>query len=200
VLLPLMHIPSEPPFAGPDATDEALVRGMARGERDALGWLYDRYASLLLAAAIRFLKNLPQAEDLVHDVLMEAWSRADAYQSTRGTVRTWLLIRLRSRALDRIRKERRAPIDAHANPQARRAETAADSDPMRETERSRVRAAVEKLPEGQRLVLALAYFEGLTSTEIAARLEIPLGTVKSRTAAGLTKLRRAMRLATPRRS
>lgn len=164
---------------------------MARGDREALGQLYDRYASLLLATGRRILGSRREAEDLVHDVMMEAWKKSELYSPDRGTVRTWLLVRLRSRALDRCRRQRRfgtepltdEPGDEHASPQ---------SDPDRGTERRRAVEAVRALPPRQREVLELAYFAGLSSSEIADTLKIPIGTVKSRTAAGLGKLRASL--------
>ncbi|MCA9718428.1 MAG: sigma-70 family RNA polymerase sigma factor [Myxococcales bacterium] len=178
---------------GPDtatASDEDLVGAMARGNGDALGRLYDRYAALLLATASRILRHPQRAEDLVHDVLMEAWRKAGSYRRERGSVRTWLLVRLRSRALDRIRSEQRARVDTVPSPP--RVVDTVHGDPALNMERAQVRTAVASLPVAQREVLELAYFGGLSSREIAHQLGIPVGTVKSRTAAGLGKLRSAL--------
>ncbi len=174
-----------------DPSDADLVRAMARGNREALGTLYDRYAGLMLAAAGRILRHPQRAEDLVHDVLMEAWRKADSYRRDRGSVRTWLLVRLRSRALDRLRSEQRARVDSVPSPPRGHDQDGA-GDPARNVERTRVRSAVAALPSRQREVLELAYFAGLSSREIAVELGIPVGTVKSRTAAGLGKLRVAL--------
>jgi RNA polymerase sigma-70 factor (ECF subfamily) len=173
-------------------TDPELILAMASGDNEALGVLYDRHGALLLATAGRILGSQREAEDLVHDVLIEAWQKAADYERARGSVRTWLMIRLRSRALDRWRRSNRTRIETM---EARHLEDllpAHADDPGRSLDDARVRRAVEALPVPQRHVLELAYFEGLSATEISERLEIPVGTVKSRTAAGLAKLRAAL--------
>jgi len=169
--------------------DPELVQAMASGDSDALGILYDRHGALLLATAGRILGSLREAEDLVHDVLLEAWQKAGDYERTRGSVRTWLLIRLRSRALDRWRRSNRTRVETMEASYLEDLIPAHADDPGRSLDDARVRRAVHGLPGTQRQVLELAYFEGLSASEIAERLEIPVGTVKSRTAAGLAKLR-----------
>jgi RNA polymerase sigma-70 factor (ECF subfamily) len=123
---------------------------------------------------------------------MEAWQKAGDYDRARGSVRTWLLIRLRSRALDRWRRAGRIRILAMEDQTLDELLPAAAGDPGQSVDHARVRHAVRDLPEAQRQVLELAYFEGLSASEIAERLAIPIGTVKSRTAAGMTKLRAAL--------
>ena len=165
---------------------------MARGDNNALGVLYDRHCAILLATAVRVLGDRREAEDVVHDVLLEAWQKASDYDRGRGSVRTWLLVRLRSRALDRLWRVSRTRV------QTMEARTLDDflpalaDDPGQALDHARVRRAIEDLPEPQRRVLELAYFEGLSSAEVADQLAIPVGTVKSRTAAGLARLRAAM--------
>jgi len=171
-------------------SDEALVQAMANGDREALGCLYDRYASILLAVGQQLLAARREAEDLVHDVLLEAWRRAGDYDARRGTVRAWLVMRTRSRALDRRRSagaQRTVPLADE-----RMAEAVGDEDPSLASDRARVRRALESLPDDQRRVIELGYFEGLSSSEIATRLSAPIGTVKSRVAAALAKLRIAL--------
>jgi RNA polymerase sigma-70 factor (ECF subfamily) len=171
--------------------DIELIEEAARGEADALSALYDRFSGLLLTMAIRMLGDRAMAEDLVHDVFMEVWRNASRYDRSRGTVRTWVLVRLRSRALDRLRSassRREVPTD-DVTPR----EAAPDlEDPALEPDRAAVRVALAELPEEQRKVLELSYFHGLSSSEIAERMGSPLGTVKSRTAAALAKLRTVM--------
>lgn len=173
-------------------TDPELVSAMARGDSDALGVLYDRYCPTLLATAVRILGGQREAEDLVHDVLMEAWQKAGDYDRARGSVRTWLLVRLRSRALDRWRRAGRIKVQTMEERTLDDVLPAPAEDPGQSLDFANVRRALRELPEPQRQVLELAYFEGLSSTEVAERLDIPVGTVKSRTAAGLAKLRAAM--------
>jgi RNA polymerase sigma-70 factor, ECF subfamily len=168
--------------------DETLVFAIARGDRSAMAALYDRYAPLLMAVATRIVGNRVQAEDLLHDVLLEAWHRAGEYDPERGTVRAWLVTRVRSRALDeRMGSARRAELVRPKLPSLEHAmqgadESAADSD--------RVRREVACLPRDLEAVIDLAYFEGLSAVEIGARLKIPAGTVKSRLARAMALLRR----------
>ncbi len=173
-------------------SDPELVLAMASGDSDALAVLYDRHGALMLATAARILGGQREAEDLVHDVLLEAWQKAGDYERARGSVRTWLLIRLRSRALDRWRRANRTRVETMEARQLEDLLPARADDPGLSLDHARVRRAVLELPESQRHVLELAYFEGLSATEIAERLAIPVGTVKSRTAAGLTRLRAAL--------
>ena len=130
-----------------------------------------------------------EAEDILHDVFLEAWRTAVDYDPTRGRVRTWLAIRMRSRCLDRqksARVSRLAGDDSVLDRVA--AEGSVDAAP----DQSRVRAAVDDLSDDQRQVIELAYFEGLSCSEIATHTSTPIGTVKSRMAAAMNKLRSAM--------
>src|SRR5882672_2218426 len=167
-----------------DAEDEALVVAMADGDRGALATLYERHASLLMGLALRIVREKREAEDLLHDVFLEAWRTAKDFDPKRGRVRTWLAIRMRSRALDLQKSARvsRNTGDAGLDVMVDEAE---GSSP----DHGRVRSALAELGQDQRKVLELAYFEGLSCTEIAERVAIPVGTVKSRIAAGLDRLR-----------
>lgn len=173
------------------AEERAWVAAAARGDERALSKLYDRYASLLMAVAVRILSDRREAEDLLHDVFLEAWRHAKTYDPSRGTVRAWLVVRCRSRALDRVRAAGRAKVVLSDAPQAPdRADSRAD--PSLAADRRVVRSALAALPDEQRRVLELGYFGGLSSSEIAAELDIPIGTVKSRVARGLAALRRGL--------
>jgi RNA polymerase sigma-70 factor (ECF subfamily) len=171
--------------------DADLVAALARGDKQALGVLYDRHAAVLLALGRRLLGgDRGQAEELVHDVFLEAWMHAAEFDPSRGSVRAWLVTRARSRALDR-----RAARARHA----RLAEQAAltDDGPRPEDaalplDAARVRGALARLPAELVAVLELAYFEGLSSSQIAEALDVPIGTVKSRTARALAELREAL--------
>ena len=167
-----------------DAEDEALVVAMAAGDRAALAALYERHAGLLLGLALRIVREKREAEDLLHDVFLEAWRAAKDFDPKRGRVRTWLAIRMRSRALDLQKSARvsRNTGDAGLDVMVDEAEA---SSP----DHGRIRTALAELGQDQRKVLELAYFEGLSCTEIAERVAIPVGTVKSRIAAGLDRLR-----------
>lgn len=172
------------------AGDAALVAAIAAGDRDALARLYDAYGPLLFGLARRMLGSAAAAEDLIHDVFLEVWLHAAEYSPDRGSVPAWLTIRTRSRALDRLGKSSR---DARAVERAGKElpEAPAAEGPAA-VDGARVRRAALSLPEELVAVLDLAYFEGLSSSEIAERLSTPIGTVKSRMARALGLLRQAL--------
>ena len=169
-------------------TDPELVRLCARGDREALGALYDRHAGGLLAVARKMLSSDREAEDLVHDVFVETWRRAGDYDPERASVRTWLVLRTRSRCLDLLKAPARL----------RRSEWPAEEprgeppDSSRIADAARVRGEIARLPDDHREVLLLAYFEDLSMSEIAARLGLPIGTVKSRCARALGRLKEVL--------
>jgi len=167
-----------------DAEDEVLVAAMAAGDRAALATLYERHGSLLLGLALRIVREKREAEDLLHDVFLEAWRTAKDFDPKRGRVRTWLAIRMRSRALD-VQKSARVSRNTGDGG----LELLVDQADAASPDHGRVRSALAELSADQRRVLELAYFEGLSCTEIAERIAIPVGTVKSRIAAGLDRLR-----------
>src|SRR5262245_16978744 len=179
--------------------DRALMARVEARDADALAELYDRYGGRLLGLAQRILGRGGEAEEVLQEVFLFAWRSAAAFDPARGTVRTWLLIATRSRAIDRLRT-RRSPsrpevrsleeVPVADSPAAPDDVEAASAD--REWE-SLCRQAVGQLPDDQRRALELAYFEGLTHQEIAARTATPLGTVKTRVRLGLMKLREHMR-------
>jgi RNA polymerase sigma-70 factor (ECF subfamily) len=170
--------------------DAGLVAAMARGDRDAMAALYERHSGVLLGLAMRIVKNRREAEDLLHDVFLEVWRSAKDFDPKRGRVRTWLAIRMRSRALDLQKSARvsRNAGDAGLDVLVDDAESASALG-----DHARIRAALVELGPDQRRVLELAYFEGLSCTEIAERVAIPVGTVKSRIASGLERMRDRLR-------
>src|SRR5215208_4099212 len=160
---------------------------MVKGDRDALSELYERHSGLLLGLAMRIVRERREAEDLLHDVFLEAWRTAKDFDPRRGRVRTWLAIRMRSRALD-LQKSARVSRNAGDGG----LDTLVDESEGASPDHRRVRRALAELAQDQRRVLELAYFEGLSCTEIAERVAIPVGTVKSRIAAGLDRLRNGL--------
>ena len=171
-------------------SDVELIAEVARGDRHALATLYDRHGGLMRTIAQRMLREAPEAEDTVHDVFLEVWQRAGDYDPARSTVRKWMLLRLQSRCLDRLRRaERREMGLRRAEPAASESEPARQGDAL---DGQRVLGALACLRSSQRRALVLTYFYGMSSREIAVRLGVPVGTVKSRISAGLAHLRRAM--------
>ena len=178
-----------------DKGDVTLMSGAAAGDRDCLAALYDRYAPALLAIGRRILGDRREAEDLLHDVFIEVWRQAADYDEARGSVRAWLIMRMRSRALDRRKSAavaRRADLPAPEAIADALGDAHGGEDPALGPDRQAVRRALAELPAEQRQVLELGYFEGLSSSEIAERVRAPIGTVKSRVAAALSKLRAAV--------
>lgn len=172
-----------------DDEDARCIAAMIEGDRAALGALYDRYSTVMLAVAARILGERREAEDLVHDVLLEVWRQARDYDAGRGSVRAWILLRLRSRALDRKKSVGATRVTAVEPEKLDTHRDAPAEDPSLAPDRTTVRRALAALPDEQRTVLELGYFEGLSSSEIAERIDAPVGTVKSRVAAALAKLR-----------
>jgi len=172
---------------GDDAEDAALVAAMAKGDQSALAAIYERHSGVLLAIALKIVRERREAEDLLHDVLLEAWRAAKDFDPKRGRVRTWLAIRMRSRALD---LQKSARVSRNAGDAG--LDVVVDNSERASPDHTRVRTAVEGLSADQKRVVELAYFEGLSCSEIAERISIPIGTVKSRLAAGLQKLRDAL--------
>jgi len=165
---------------------------MAEGNTDALAKLYDLYAALLLGLAQRILHSRTDAEDLVHDVFLEVWQQAHTYDPARGSVRRWLIMRLRSRALDRLKSvshARSVSLQTGGIDEARLPHIA---EPTTELGGLAMQHAVLALPIADQQLLELAYFQGRSLSEVASALAIPLGTVKSRLRRLLLKLRRVM--------
>jgi RNA polymerase sigma-70 factor (ECF subfamily) len=173
-------------------SDEALVSAMAGGDQDSLATLNQRYGRALSAVADRILHDKADAEEVAADVLWQLWREASRFDRSRGSVGAWIMMTVRSRAIDRLRarkaREPRADDVAQVN---------ATDDPSNEIHRSdrrrKVEIALATLNDGERDLLRLAYFSDLSQSEIAERTSIPLGTVKSRMRAGLIRLRDALR-------
>src|SRR5689334_2426790 len=151
------------------ATDDAeldaeLVAAIARGDRGALASLYDRHAGVLLGLAMRIVRERREAEDLLHDVFLEVWRSAKDFDPKRGRVRTWLAIRMRSRALDH---QKSARVSRNAGDAG--LEVVPDDSAQATPDHSRVRAVLATLSDDQRRVVELAYFDGMSCAEIAAK-------------------------------
>lgn len=169
--------------------DTQLIQQIAKKEHHALAQLYERHIMQMLAVANRILKSRKDAEDLIHDVFLEIWDKAVDFDASRSSVRTWILMRVRSRAIDRLRHRVHTQnvFSADAYDESELIQTGPALDQLAEWQYAR--SAVEQLPESQHTVIVLSYFEGLTCTEIAERCQIPVGTVKSRLSAAIKHLR-----------
>lgn len=173
-----------------------LIRRMADGDADACGAFYDRYARLAYPLIMRIVRDPSDAADVLQEVFWEAWQAAGTYDPSRGSPEAWIVMRARTRAIDRLRAVRRrgetfvAPLDEGlaAGP----ADCGRDAS-ERAADRMAVEGVLDRLSDAQREVIELAYFGGLTQTEIAERLGQPLGTVKTRMRLGLERLRESMK-------
>jgi len=163
---------------------------MAGGDRSAFAPFYDRFAPLVYPLILRIVRAPADASDVLQEVFWEAWQVAADYDAGRGSPEAWIIMRARSRAIDRVRSVRRrtetfvAPLDEAITP----ADPAPDAAERAE-ERGTVQSALARLPATQREVIELAYYGGLTQSEIAERLKQPLGTIKTRIRLGLERLR-----------
>lgn len=168
--------------------DAALIERMRAGDQSAMGDLYDRYSGVVYGVALRVLGNTTAAEDVVQEVFLQLWRNPQAFDGDRGRLAPWLAVIARNRAIDLLRKRPmeddidELPIATGVNLEDEAAERIAID---------KVRGVLAQLPQDQRRLLEMAFFEGLTHTEIAARTGEPLGTVKTRIRSGLLALRKA---------
>jgi RNA polymerase sigma-70 factor (ECF subfamily) len=180
------------------AVDLTLIRRIVARDQDAVAELYDRHGRLVYSLALRILRSPSDAEEVVQEVFVRVWSRADSYDERLGTPAAWLARIARNRAIDRFRSRRaRGGLEPVAGDPAREAETAVassvDDNPelliAGQSTAGAVRGALARLPEAQRRLIEAAFFEGYTHQELADRFGVPLGTVKTRIRTGLTVLR-----------
>ena len=172
-----------------------LIRRMAGGDRDAFAAFYDAYAALAFGLIRRILRNAAEAEEVLQEVFWEIWRSAADYDPKRGSPEAWVVMRAKSRGIDRARSIRRRGEMTAGSPTP--ALTAVRQGPEQDPgvsieQRGSVRGALGQLPQNQREIIELAYFDGLTQTEISERLKQPLGTVKTRMRLGMEKLRGLM--------
>jgi RNA polymerase sigma-70 factor (ECF subfamily) len=177
--------------------DVALIRLIVHTQAEALSELYDRYSRLVFSLALNSVGDPATAEEVTQDVFVRVWQRAKQYRAEQGKVSTWLTSIARNRAIDQLRRRSSRPEQhsvawAEVSPQAMPAINGPERATERTMERERVRAAVAQLPEEQKRVLALAYFQGYTQSQIAKSLDLPLGTVKTRIRLAMEKLRHTL--------
>ncbi|HET9924742.1 MAG TPA: sigma-70 family RNA polymerase sigma factor [Methylomirabilota bacterium] len=185
-----------PPAVPGSETFPALIARIAAGDRDAFSRFYDLAAPMAFGLIRRVLRDPEAAAEVLQEVFWQVWQEAPQYDPKRGSPEAWLVMRAKTRAIDRLRSMRRrdrtfvAPLDESI---ARAEDGEAENPAVVAEDRGLVQAALAQLPEAQRRVIELAFFEGLTQSEIATRLGEPLGTVKTRARLGLERLRGALR-------
>ncbi len=181
-------LPSDPEF------EAALLKKIGNGDKASLAELYERYSTVLYSVALRILNNQAEAEDLLQDVFVQIWDKAALYDSSRGKPLTWVMSMTRNKSIDRLRSlQRRHRLHDEAEQESKTQEQIQHIDgPDRvyaSEDSKAVRQAVMQLSPEQRQAIEMAYFSGLTQTEIAERLKQPLGTIKARIRRGMLKLR-----------
>jgi RNA polymerase sigma-70 factor (ECF subfamily) len=188
-----------PPAPGP--SDLEVIARVAAGDERALGTLYDRYATFAYSLASAILRDGPDAEEVVAEAFSQVWRSASGFDASRGSVAAWISTIVRTRSLDLIRSQKRrakmldqaaamtgdgsAPGMSTGAPEADRGAEISEAQAL-------VRRSLDELPAAQRQVLELAYFGGLSQSEIAEQLREPLGTVKTRMRAGMEKMRQSL--------
>lgn len=174
------------------APDSALVERMMAGDESALSTLYDRYSGMLFAMLVRILKDTHAAEEVLQDLFLQLWRSAARFDASRGSLPAWLMVIARNRAISRLRGRERLLVrddDEGFSMESVPASGNLEDEASRMELMRKLRAAMAALPGEQREAVELAYFEGMTQTEIAARTGSPLGTVKSRVRAAMQALK-----------
>jgi RNA polymerase sigma-70 factor (ECF subfamily) len=173
-----------------------LIQQIARQDREAFSQFYDRCSSLVFSLAMRMLKVRSDAEDLLQEVFVQVWRQASNYSPERGSPEAWIINIARSRAIDKLRAKRRMEQSFVLTDDPARVESCDNVETSTAEAEAKISMsnALTNLPAAQRKVLELAYFDGLTQSEIAARLNEPLGTVKTRMRAGIQRLREIVRM------
>jgi RNA polymerase sigma-70 factor (ECF subfamily) len=171
-------------------TDDALVGLVARGDEQALAALYDRHARLAYGVARRLLRDAQLAEDAVQEGFLNVWRQAASFRPDRSRAASWILMLVHRRAVDLVRREERRRTDVLDDDE--RAIGVAEDSAMSKLEGEWARKLLTELPDQQREVLELAFWGGYTQSELADRLGVPLGTVKSRMFNGMARLRQLM--------
>ncbi len=176
-------------------SDEALVALLVRGDESALAELYDRVGGVAYGIAYRVLRDERLAEDAVQEGFLAVWRSAAAYRAERAKARTWIVTLVHRRAVDLVRREERRraePLDLVARQEPSDPAGSAEDEAWLAFERDRVQQALRLLPDSQREAIELSYYGGYSQSELAEKLGLPLGTIKSRMFAGLSRLRQLL--------
>lgn len=195
-----MHeTPSNPDVPAPRSSDGtanvasvedlALLQQIQNGDQEAMGAFYDRYSKMVYSVALRVLNDASEAEDVMQEVLVQVWRKPGAFVAGRGSLGGWLVVVARNRAVDKLRRRKISdPIELFALPSS--------TNLAKESERAilieKIRVAMGSLPMEQRSALELAFFEGMSHSEIAAKTGEPLGTIKTRIRLGLIAIRKGL--------
>jgi RNA polymerase sigma-70 factor, ECF subfamily len=180
----------------PDQSDWSLLARVVQKDEAALAALYDRYSGLVYSEASRILRDKGAAEEILQDIFYQVWRTAEKFDPQRGSLPGWLVVVTRNRAISKLRR-RSAGSDDELNENAVACPLNLESAASQNQLLGRVRGAMESLPEGQREAIELAYFEGMTHSEIASKTGEALGTVKTRIRSALEVLRRAVGFTNP---
>lgn len=178
------------------APDPALVAAVSAGDESALALLYDRFSGMLLGLAHRILGDRSDAEEILQETFLQVWKQAGRYDAKRSSVSTWLVLIARSRAIDRLRSRKvkdRTLLGVRQEKRGGHTSPEGPGDVLREERGRRLDREMARLPPEQREILEMAYFRGMTQSEIASHTGIPLGTVKTRSLLAMRKLRQALR-------
>jgi RNA polymerase sigma-70 factor (ECF subfamily) len=168
--------------------DAALIARMQAGDESAMAALYDRYSGIVYGVALRVLGNTTSAEDVLQEIFLQLWRNPYVFDTTRGKLAAWLAVVTRNRAIDQLRRHppeddiEDLPIALTAN---------LENEAVQRQAVEKIRTALSQFPQEQRRALEMAFFEGLTHSEIAAKTGEPLGTIKTRIRTGLLALRKA---------
>ncbi len=185
-----------PKDADREATpDPELVAAVGAGDAEALARLYDRFSGMLLGLTHRILGDASEAEEVLQEAFLQVWNQAGRYDPKRSSVSTWLVLITRSRAIDRLRSRKvknRTLLAVQQEKRGSHTSPEGAADVFRQERARRLRREMALLPPEQREVLEMAFFRGMTQTEISNQTGIPLGTVKTRSLLAMRKLRAAL--------
>jgi RNA polymerase sigma-70 factor (ECF subfamily) len=176
--------------------DLALLARLARRDSSAVGELYDRHSRFLFSLILRIVRDEGEAEDILQEVLLRVWDKADTYDPELGTPTAWLVRIARNRAIDRVRALQSRPVAAplEGGPPLVVVDEALDTSPEQSAvhgeQRQAIAAALGEIPDEQRILIEQAFFQGYTQSELAARFKLPLGTVKTRIRTGMLSMRK----------
>jgi RNA polymerase sigma-70 factor, ECF subfamily len=169
--------------------DEALIERIRSGDETAMADMYDRYSGIVYGVALRVLGDTGAAEDVLQEVFLQLWRNPQAFDANRGKLATWLAVIARNRAIDHLRKR---PLEDDIEDLPISTGVNLENEAARRLAVDKIRGVLSRLPQEQRRALEMAFFEGMTHTEIASKTGDPLGTIKTRIRAGLLALRKAV--------